>query len=260
MKRSNILAAVCAAVALAGIGQVQAATLLSDDFESYVDTAALNAVWNEAPAGVGTLDTAFGNPGQSLAHGGGSSQKRVFAATTPSDSAPIIWEFDLYDDGDTGGKRLTGGLRDNGAAAPLGALLEMGRYNDLADPETGGVTLVGYGIRTVFVGGTPGNWVTFVGNPAIQQGWHHFKATVGETFINFELDLGDDGTVDAIRNIATTANAKPYNVARLGGPSDLSSPSGGNFDNISIRQIPEPASLLLMGLACVGLGCVRTRS
>jgi hypothetical protein len=258
MRLTLALSALCAGLAW-GATQAHAVVLLQDDFESYSDTAALNAVWNETPGGVGTLDTAFGNPGQSLAHNGGASQKRVFPATTPSDAAPIIWEFDFYDDGGTEGKRLTGGLRDNGAGASLGALLEMGRYNDLADPETGGATLTGYGIRTVFVGGTPGNWNTFVGNPAIQEGWHHFKATIGETFINFELDLGNDGTVDGIRNVATTANAKPYNVARLGGPSDLSSPGGGFFDNISIRQIPEPTALALFAVAMLGGLATRRR-
>jgi PEP-CTERM motif len=36
---------------------------------------------------------------------------------------------------------------------------------------------------------------------------------------------------------------------RLGGPSSLSSGGGGgNFDNVSLEVIPEPATLGLMGL------------
>ncbi|MCA9261042.1 MAG: PEP-CTERM sorting domain-containing protein [Planctomycetales bacterium] len=249
--------ALAAAFAVAFSSSASAAVLLTDDFDSYADTAALNAVWNETPAGLGTLDTAFGNGGQSLAHLGGASQKQVFAATVPTDAAPIVWEFDFYDDGE-GNKRLTGGLRDNGAGAALGALLEMGRYNDLANPETGETTLSGYGVRTVFVGGTPGNWATYVENPAVTAGWHHFKAVVGETFIDFSLDLLSDGSIDGTRTIAVTANAKPYNVARLGGPSDLSSVSGGWFDNISIVQVPEPTALALAGIAA-GAALIRRR-
>lgn len=236
----------------------EAALLLSDDFESYADTDALNAAWNEPATGAGTLDDANGNPGQSLSHPGGVTQKRTFAATVATDAVPIVWEFDLLDDG-VGDKRITGGLRDDGGGAGLNSILEMGRYNDIADPESM-TTVSGYGIRTVFIGGDPPNWVTFNGNPAVVAGWHHFKATIGASSILFELDLGDDGTVDASRTVTTTTGAGiAYNVARFGGPSDLSSAGGGvNFDNLSI-QIPEPATASLVCLAALGLIASRRR-
>lgn len=234
----------------------KAGVLLTDDFESYADTAALQAVWNDQAGGLGTLDGANGNPGNSMAHPGGTTSNRVFAATVPTDAEPIIWEFDFLDDG-VGNKRLTGGLRDNGGGAGLNSLLEMGRYNNLVVPE-GGANVSGYGVRTVFIDGLPAGWVAFEGTPAVQQGWHNFKATIRASDILFELDLGDDGTVDAVRTITTSAGAGiGYNVARFGGPSNLSSPGGGgNFDNLVIRQVPEPTTGCLLAAAslCLALG------
>ena len=251
------------AVCFLGASIAHATVLVSEDFESYADTAAMQAVWNEAPGGLGTLDTAQGNPGQSMAHSGGTTSNLLFTATIPTDSAPLIWEFDFFDDGNTN-KRITGGLRDNGGGSGLNSILEMGRYNSAIDPSTG-ASIDGYAVRTVFINGSPGNWATFVGIPAVVQGWHHFKATIGASSILFELDLGDDGTFDAMRQITTSAGAGiAYNVARFGGPSNLSSAGGGgNFDNLQIaqvnEQVPAPATLTLLGLGLAGIGYQRRK-
>ena len=248
-----------AAVVLAR-SAAMAGTILEDDFEAYADDAAMQAAWNEGGGGGGTLDTGVGNPGQSMAHPGGLTSKRLFTATTPTDVQPLVWEFDFMDDG-TGNKRVTGGLRDNGGGAPLNSILEMGRYNALADPEAGGLTVSGYGVRTVFIGGSPGDWVTFAGNPSVQAGWHHFRATIRTSDILFELDLGDDGTVDATRMVATSGGAGiGYNVSLFGGPSNLSSAGGGaHFDNLSIQQVPEPTSAVLLGVGGISLMAIALR-
>lgn len=257
MKQFLSLLAVTAAIAPAT--QSLAATILADDFESYADDSAMQAVWNEQAGAAGTLDTTFGNPGQSMFHPGGTTSNRLFGPVTPTDSQPMLWEFDFYDDGESG-KRITGGLRDNGGGAALNSILEMGRYNDLSDPPNT-THVSGYGIRTVFIGGDPANWVVFPGNPAPQAGWHHFSATVGASSILFELDLGDDGSVDSSLTVTTSGGAGiAYNVARFGGPSNLSSAGGGgNFDNLSIQTIPEPNALLLAGCAGVFGALVRRR-
>lgn len=208
--------------------------ILEDDFESYADTTEMNAVWNEPTIGTGTLDTNTGNPSRSMFHPAGTTNKRVFPATVPTDAQPLVWEFDFLDDG-TGNKRITGGLRDNGGGAELNSILEMGRYNNLADPE-GQTAISGYGIRTVFIEGDPSGWVAFEGTPSVESGWHHFRATIGPSSILFELDLQNDGLVDAERTISTPGGSGiAYNVARFGGPSDLSSSGGGgHFDNLRI--------------------------
>ncbi len=209
-------------------------TIMEDDFESYANTTEMNAVWSEPTIGPGTLDTNTGNPSQSMFHPAGTTNNRVFSATIPTDVQPIVWEFDFLDDG-TGNKRITGGLRDNGDGAALSSILEMGRYNDLADPE-GQATVSGYGIRTVFIEGDPADWVAFEGIPSVEAGWHHFRATIGASSILFELDLQNDGLVDAQRAVSTPGGAGiAYNVARFGGPSNLSSAGGGgHFDNVRV--------------------------
>lgn len=216
--------------------------LFTDDFETYNSTAEMNAAGNWGDNGQtgnpATLQTSGGAPGQFMFHPGGATAQHNFTPTAPTDTAPLVFQFDLIDDG-VGNKRITGGLRDNGGGAGLNTLIEMGRYNNLANVEAGGAVTDGYGIRTVFIDGTPagnGGWVVFPGDPAIEAGTHNLKATLRASDITFELDLQDDGVVDAVRVINTGDGAnKAYNVMRLGGPSDLSSAGGGaGFDNVSI--------------------------
>ena len=74
-----------------------------------------------------------------MAHPGGTDNLRTFndANVLPTDAAPIVWKFDYFWDGDTtGNKRLTMGLRDDGNGNPLGALLELGYYNDAYNPAS----------------------------------------------------------------------------------------------------------------------------
>ncbi|MFV2068989.1 MAG: PEP-CTERM sorting domain-containing protein [Pirellulales bacterium] len=223
--------------------------VLQEDFESYADDAAMQAVWNEEPAGLGTLDTALGNPGQSMAHPAGTTSQRAFDPVSPLEiptadpdvtrKLPVVWEFDFYDDGtdaENPNKRITSGLRTDAGGAELTSILEMGRYNDVTDVETGD-KVSGYAIRNTFISADPDNWITFDGNPPVEAGWHHFRATILPTSILYELDLQGDGVDLFFRQvtIGIPANNANYNVVRLGGPSNLSSAAGGaNFDNVKI--------------------------
>jgi hypothetical protein len=219
------------------------AAILVDDF-NYPNTDAFKAVWGNGNEP--EIDHGFGNAPPSLIVQGGPANQRGFTGTNPTDAAPLIWEFDLYDPGDLGILRITGALRDVGGSAPGNqAFFEMGRYSDLYDPETNTSGHNGYGIRSVFVGGPTesGGWLTFAGDSAILTAWHHMKATIGDTYALFELDLEDDGTIDASRSLAINAADKVYNLARFGGPSDVA-PHPSEFgtvvaiDNLSIEQVP----------------------
>ncbi len=251
--------AVFACLAVLVLASGASAAIFFDDFESYADTSAMMAsgAWGDDGGANGTLMTSGGNPGQYMDHPAGTVAAHVISPLFPSDTKPIIWEFDFLDTTNSN-KRVTGGLRDNGGGAGLNSILEMGRYNANYDPESG-ETRDGYGIRTVFIGGDPGNWVTFQGDPAVQAGWHHFKAIIKATSILFELDLGKDGIVDGQRLVTTSdTSGIGYNILRLGGPSNLSSTGGGaGFDNVSIDQVPEPATIGLLGMA--GLALLRRK-
>jgi hypothetical protein len=254
--------------ALASATTASAAPIFFDDFEAYASTAAMSApgAWGDlqdpGETPLGFLDfgppLGFGNPGQSMAHDGGETNRHAIAPLT-SGAGAIIWEFDFFSVDLATNRRVTGGLRvDNGVP-----LLEMGIYNSTFDPDDPFQPAAGFAIRTVGIGGpTESNgWLAFPGNPSVEAGWHHFRATIGTTSILFELDLGDDGAVDASRLVNTDdISAVGWNSLRIGGPSDLSSMGfGANFDNYGISQIPEPGTLSLVAMGLGGLLLRRLR-
>lgn len=244
----KVVAAIAAgALLIGGASTAKAVVLLQDDFESYADTAGMNAAWNGAPVGLGTLDQVEGNPGQSMLHPGGTTNKRVFAETIATDAMPITWEFDFLWDG-AGNKRLSGGLRDNGVGANNG-ILEMGYYNAAVEGS-------GFAYRTVFLPGSTG-WHLFPNAATLADAgtWLHFKATIKASEIIFEV-VGNKASSSA--TVPANSTGITWDIARFGGPSDLSSAGGGgNFDNLLIQQVPEPASLVL--LASAGLMMIRRR-
>lgn len=240
--------------ALAAPALCSAATLLSEDFESYADTTALGGVWS---LGDGTLDSGFGNPGQSLNHPGtggsftgANTNSLSFAPVYPGPGETLIFQADIYDDGNSNNERNTAGIR--GAAGAN--IIEMGHYNNPSH----------YAIRTVLFGaGSDGSWVAFpnlvddAGDPLAAEtaivGWHTYTAAITDSQVTFTLDLNGDGNINStlVANVAQNPGFN-FDVVRLGGPSDLGSANGGaSFDNVSVSLIPEPtaAVLALFGLA-----------
>lgn len=246
-------------VAALGVSAAQADFSFFDDFEGYADTAAMTApgAWGDGQdagqAPLGTLATTGGNPGQGMLHNGGETNRHALPNLFPTAGQPIIWEFDFVDPGTSSNRRITSGLRV-GTGTPL---LEFGAYNNADNPDDPtGPNVAGYAYRTVSVGapaGDSGGWFSFSGNPSTRAGTHHFRATILPTSILFELDLGSDGTLDGSSLVTTSdMSAIGWNVLRIGGPSDLSSAGGGGvFDNVGIRQIPEPGALALLGLGAL---------
>lgn len=246
-------------------GVAQGVILYQDDFESYADQPALDAVWNAGggqggaggvlvPAGSGGT-----NPTQAMFHNGGAPAIVAINATA-TDAQPLLLDFDYWDFDLTGG-RLTVGMR-NGA----NPLFEFGEYNAMDPDWTNGpagtdANVAGYGFRTVGMGGptqtSPNSqgWVEVV--PLADQGvgaWHHFQAEIGETYLLARVDLNGDGTYDFSENVPLTNNVnKPHLQLRFGGPSAVSSNAGGAVDNLLLQQIPEPATLALLGIGALAL-------
>lgn len=238
--RLFILPLAVLAMGLLSTSSASATTIFSDDFESYADTAAMQAVWGAT--GAGSLDTGIGNPGQSMAHPGGTDNIVTVPVQQASATNPLIYTADIYDDGTSANKRFTAGLRFSGVAN----LLEMGMYNS---PNH-------YAVRAVLPGPS---WVAFsnitddggtpIDNEPVE-GWHRFQVVLDGSEATFTLDLGSTGTINATEVLSAAWNANGVDSIRLGGPSSLSSPGGGGFfDNVSLVSIPEPTTLALASLA-----------
>ena len=230
------------AVACLTLATSSNAQIISDNFESYANTAALVAAW---PGGPATLDTANGNPGQSAFHPGGVVNSRTFTAVNPTDAMPLSLSVDIFDDGLSANKRISTGLR-SGASN----IIELAMFNAPAH----------YAFRLInFTSGNP-NWVAFdtlgqsgVANaPAVR--WNRFGALIGDTMTTFTLDLNADGSIDATHVVNAVPAAAGFSDLRFGGPSNLASAGGGaNFDNITLVQVPEPTALGAVALGALGL-------
>lgn len=249
-KLASLFSVVLLVAVVFSVGQTQAGTVFSDDFESYADTTAMQVVWGAA--GLGTLDTVLGNPGQSMAHPAGTDNIVTVPVQQASAANPLVYTADIFDDGTSANKRFTAGLRFSGVAN----LLEMGMYNSPSH----------YAVRAVLPGFS---WVAFSaitddgGTPILNApvvGWHRFQVIHDGTNATFTLDLGSTGIINATEVLAAAWNANGVDSIRLGGPSNLSSAGGGgNFDNVSLVVIPEPSTLALLGLAGLGLVAIRRR-
>jgi hypothetical protein len=236
----------CFAVLLSLVvsSQSLANVIVSENFDSYNNTAEMQANWGST--GLGTL-VGGGNGGNAASHPGGTVNSWIGSsfALTPTDARPVILTADIFDDASSSNKRMTVGLR-NGA----NPLFEMGMYN------SGGGQ---YWVRFVNTYGSE-NWQVIIPDQAPVAGWHRFSATFTGSSATVTLDLNADGTIDGTFFSNGTPSANPFVDLRFGGPSNLSSAGGGAlFDNITLQQVPEPSSMALCGVCLAGLAGYRRR-
>lgn len=251
MKTISTLLA-CGIISVACLPSSRAQILINETFDSYADTAAMNANWTrvQGAGNVATLDTLLGNPGQSGRHDGTAAATGWTGSSisvTPTDSAPLRLTADLWYSG-ASNQRNTVGLR-NGASP----LFEVGFYND------GALSATGLAVRVLNFAGN-NNWVELksygdLGTGGGTEQWIRVEATFTGTALALTYDLGANGSVDGSFNSSGAGYANPFNSLRFGGPSALTSATGGfNVDNIKLEVIPEPSTLALTAFGALSLG------
>lgn len=233
-------------ILLAAAATASAATIIQDDFESYADTTALNAVW---PAGVGTATTTYLEvgangptwPGEKCVRHtlAAARRDRNFTDTPVTGSGYLVWQFDYYDFvGNASDPRQYAQILAKDPNGALAQLISLGQYNAATSQNSNK-----YQARVAF--GGP-NWFNL--NTDRSVGWHTFKAVIYATTVDFYVD----GVLDTA-GVAHT-NGTWYQ-ARIGSGS---SSAGGEarYDNYLVEYVPEPAAF---GLFVLGLGLLRRR-
>jgi hypothetical protein len=240
-------------------------TIFADNFDSYADQAAFNAVWNVGLAGGGgTLSTeqAF-SPTQSIKQGTIAQQSgHDIAPTSGSDAQPLLWSFRFYDSTQTANLRQFATIRDNSPA--LAQLVAMGAYSDttLTKDRFTGLSATAaqlntyYACRVAFAPGPGWFILNGQGAPTRSTGWHELTAVFKDTTVEFFVD-----GVSALSGLSTSYASAPGAITfdRVTIGSGLSSANGvGYYDNVLV-QVPEPSAMALVGLGCLALLSFRRR-
>ena len=154
---------------------VALADVIHDDFESYADTAALNAVW---PKTVGTdadtyLEVGANGPtwpGEKCVHNTTVAARRDYLFTPfVLTSGTFVWQFDYYDFvGNATDPRQYGQLLAEDDVGGLSQLVAMGQYNAATNHNPNK-----YQAR-VALGSL--NWFNLNTNRSV--GWHTFMAVI----------------------------------------------------------------------------------
>jgi len=227
--------------------------LLFDDFDGYADQAAYAAAWPAAtvgwPLSASTqpmlLDTAKGYSGTQSVHGvctanGEFKSYRNFAPTEATADQPIAFSFMFELEG--AGNRSYAEIRafdDTYPAGGLQRLLALG-VNNAPEP------LTQYSFRTYGGGGDA--WQQ--GTVARQEGWVELKAMIYPDKVDYFVD-------DVLAHSSPQDNVGiQWNNVMLG--SGITSAGlDAWYDDVSVVQIPEPATLAFLALG--GLFLVRRR-
>lgn len=276
MKYVTLTLVALLALATAGSWAVADTVLVSEDFESYADTAAMNAVWSFTTTNGNLVDETYSTiiddtfepidigarafpdgPGKAAEHVGSGFLEYQLplnggSPLVPTPSQSIVLQGDIFDVGAFGNKRRSIGLRSNAPAN----LVEIGHWN--SNP-------VEFSARTIlFAEPSPSSaqpdWqpyelpveldrdddaddITTLSD--IGEAWHTHRATITPTTVTYEIDLFRDGIdartgeagFDAELTFEVVPTTDGFDSLRIGGPSGVSSLGNGTYGGVFFDNI-----------------------
>ena len=248
------------------VGSASAQTVkLFDNFDSYADQGAFEAVWPVAPttpppAG-GTnfllgstdgIDPVTGPNMIGLPTTGTRNQYNLEELGNPSTSNVISFSFDFYDTNSAVAPyRQFNNLQD-GAANATNQLVSMGLYNNQTIANSGGnyyfARILGYTPTTVDPDGGPDESVVGAGSFFKLNDFGVGLRTTG--WVNLRVDItSDDGIgtdyafyvnnvlAERVNNVGTAASLRSMDHVRLG--SGITSTQAAYVDNIKVVLNPD---------------------
>ena len=278
----------CLGVFLAGMVLVsQAASVFTDNFDSYANQAAFEAAWTPigtvAPVSA-TLATDRASSGsQSIRVDGtlSNNQQRNEESFTETGflgiNTNITFSFDFYDSNAAAPPYRQFSVLQDGTGTATGQLIGMGLNNNHINSDSGGnfymARITGYTPTPLAIdpdggpneGGTLASGAffklnDFTASPLRSTGWHNFGVVIS-TDDGASADFAffvDNILAERVNNVGSAAQFRSYDVIRLG--SGVS--NAGNaawYDNFSVQVtvVPEPSTFGLCLLGVAALVCRR---
>ena len=222
-----------------------------DNFDSYANQAAFNAVWTPGTAAM-TLDT-DGSPApqsspNTIAQGLDAAAAFRNLGADSVQLRNVDFSFDFYDGGAALGR--TYALLESRGSSPtasrsegLNQIIAIGKYNGTATTKYSGRIAIG-----------SINWFNLDAptSPDRSVGWHTMRI-VGDGAPAPTLTFYVDGKIGKQVTLTQAQGDVLMNWVQVG--SNLTSATTANFDNVSVT--PEPAPLGFLALA--GLAMLRRR-